>query len=599
MNSTTNGVEVEAASIGGTLSAGQSARTAEINELPSSDSDDNNPEDGDNHKEERGISLQELIYGASSFHAVVKPVSVTMILAALAVIYINTDETKAAGALALDQTYQVFSISEEQNAATSLGLGLVNALVIVCVIGVMTFLLVLLYKYRCMKVLIGYMVFASTMLLGFLGGQMFIVAINKYKLTIDQISFYVTMYNFAIVGCVAIFYQKGIPTYVNQAYLVATSVIVGWQLSYFNAWMAWALLIMLAFYDLCAVLTPCGPLKALVNLMSKDDAPSMPGLLYEARLPENATRPGAQPKRDNGNVRNESTVNESRTEAQQNTEIRNSANEPEDYARENDTEANAVTESNEAETREKHSDSNEASLANSKKISSSHHDETPEGVASSQSNHHRVQSESGASMPATSTPRTTTLPLAIAKIYKLPIASPDSLSISLDSSSPTAYLQQQFSAPELQTDVEVKLPRNGGRIETARNKKGELRYVVKGREGEVKRTLLVDENGKVLEIVPRGDDDYKEDNTIKLGLGDFIFYSVLVSKAAENGFAAFVACFMCILTGLGGTLVLLAVYHHALPALPISIFLAVIMFVLTIYCMEPWIEDMWRGPYYV
>lgn len=38
---------------------------------------------------------------------------------------------------------------------------------------------------------------------------------------------------------------------------------------------AWCLLFMLAVYDLCAVLTPCGPLKALVNLMQHEDAPEM------------------------------------------------------------------------------------------------------------------------------------------------------------------------------------------------------------------------------------------------------------------------------------------------------------------------------------
>ena len=75
---------------------------------------------------------------------------------------------------------------------------------------------------------------------------MFTVLIDKYQLAIDQVSFYITMYNFAIVGVVAIFYQRGIPTYINQSYLVATSVIVAWQLSYFNDWMAWTLLIMLA-----------------------------------------------------------------------------------------------------------------------------------------------------------------------------------------------------------------------------------------------------------------------------------------------------------------------------------------------------------------
>ena len=129
-----------------------------------------------------------------------------------------------------------------------------------------------------------------------------------------------------------------------------------------------------------------------------------------------------------------------------------------------------------------------------------------------------------------------------------------------------------------------------------------IQSVIYNKDGEVKRTLLVDENGKVLELVPRDDDGMPDpaDNTIKLGLGDFIFYSVLVSKAAENGFASFVACFMSILTGLGGTLVLLAVYHHALPALPISIFLAVIMFVCVFYCMEPWIQSLWQaGPFYV
>jgi len=98
-----------------------------------------------------GISMEELIYGASSFHAIVKPVSITMILAALTVNYVNTEETKASGEAALDHTYQVFTLSDDQSAATNLGLGLVNALVIVAVITGMTFLIVLLYKYRCVS----------------------------------------------------------------------------------------------------------------------------------------------------------------------------------------------------------------------------------------------------------------------------------------------------------------------------------------------------------------------------------------------------------------------------------------------------------------
>lgn len=452
---------------------------------------------------------------------------------------------------------------------------------------------------------------------------MFVVAINKYSLAIDKISFYVTMYNFSIVGIVAIFYQRGIPTCINQNYLVATSVIVAWQLSYFNDWMAWALLIMLALYDLFAVLTPCGPLKALVNLMSKDDAPTIPGLLYEARLPENATRPGGGGGGGGGESRRQSErerQNNVGSGAEEGGDAEDSnlrigtvddpisstndatANGGDDVHGENELEMTAVVDDDNSTINPLATRRLQPPLSSQNNIDSARISSNPQGE--------RVQSSETSTMqtprPLEESIRSTTVPLAIAKVYKLPIINPSASAgtiSSLDTSSPTAYLQQQriFNATELQTEVEVALPRSGGRIENIRNNRGELRYVVYNKDGEVKRTLLVDENGKVMEVVPRADDvEDVEDNTIKLGLGDFIFYSVLVSKAAENGFASFVSCLLSILTGLGGTLVLLAVYHKALPALPISIFLAVIMFLLTISCMEPWIEDMWKvGPYYV
>ena len=71
----------------------------------------------------------------------------------------------------------------------------------------------------------------------------------------------------------------------QQNYLVAISVIMAWQLRrMFPLWTTWCLLICLAFYDLCAVLTPCGPLKCLVNLVIDKGRP-LPGLLYEADVP--------------------------------------------------------------------------------------------------------------------------------------------------------------------------------------------------------------------------------------------------------------------------------------------------------------------------
>jgi hypothetical protein len=61
-------------------------------------------------------------------------------------------------------------------------------------------------------------------------------------------------------------------------------VILAWNLSKFDEWTCWALLVGLAMWDLFAVLTPCGPLKMLVNLMQTRNDP-LPGLLYEAELP--------------------------------------------------------------------------------------------------------------------------------------------------------------------------------------------------------------------------------------------------------------------------------------------------------------------------
>lgn len=39
----------------------------------------------------------------------------------------------------------------------------------------------------------------------------------------------------------------------------------------------------------------------------------------------------------------------------------------------------------------------------------------------------------------------------------------------------------------------------------------------------------------------------EEESTIKLGLGDFVFYSVLVSRAAKYDFSAMIGCLVTIL----------------------------------------------------
>ncbi|OWM63822.1 hypothetical protein CDL15_Pgr006084 [Punica granatum] len=66
-------------------------------------------------------------------------------------------------------------------------------------------------------------------------------------------------------------------------------------------------------------------------------------------------------------------------------------------------------------------------------------------------------------------------------------------------------------------------------------------------------------------------------DAIKLGLGDFIFYSVLVGRAAMYDFMTVYACYLAIVARLGVTLMLLTFYQNAFPALPISILLGAVL----------------------
>ena len=109
------------------------------------------------------------------------------------------------------------------------------------------------------------------------------------------------------------------------------------------------------------------------------------------------------------------------------------------------------------------------------------------------------------------------------------------------------------------------------------------------------------------------------ERSVKLGLGDFIFYSLLVGRAAMTDTLTAAACYIGIVAGLGATLTALAAVHHvrspsaaclpacavtllmlalaphcaqALPALPISIALGVLLYVVARWVLEPFVVTL-------
>eukprot|EP00299_Pterocystis_sp_00344_P008172 c2996_g1_i1.p1 GENE.c2996_g1_i1~~c2996_g1_i1.p1 ORF type:complete len:506 (+),score=105.36 c2996_g1_i1:13-1530(+) len=89
------------------------------------------------------------------------------------------------------------------------------------------------------------------------------------------------------------------------------------------------------------------------------------------------------------------------------------------------------------------------------------------------------------------------------------------------------------------------------------------------------------------------DDDDDDGGGIKLGLGDFIFYSVLIARAALlDTWPTVVTCFLALITGLCLTLFFLALLRKPLPALPMSISLGIVFYFATSALVDPFLKTL-------
>jgi presenilin 1 len=331
---------------------------------------------------------------------------------------------------------------------------------------------------------------------------------------------------------------------------------MSWLLTKMPEWTSWTLLVMLALYDLCAVLTPCGPLRALIKLAQKRQDP-IPGLLYEADAPARPGAAQAADAQDGDRVRDTFVTGARRYGGGAAGGATEPAASPLAHAAAEGAAAAPVVVGNPARSSAQGS-----------------------GSSAMPADIHASNKSSGSSSAGGSGPGL--------HMRESDVSVPGAVAAEGASLNASAGGSAGMSA----------YPLAGAASPTQRDDSTGKNSPIHGATTTVNAVALLGAEGQVPSqpLVPAGHEQEEEDDGggggIKLGLGDFVFYSVMVSRAALFDMATMAACFVAVITGLASTLFLLGVFKKALPALPVSIFFGVAFYFLTRLVVTPMIVEL-------
>ena len=238
------------------------------------------PSVGDREEMEDPKKLQEsLEFGAFNIVQLIIPVSLCMILVVAFELSIAAHMTVTSSRKII---YGVLAETSSDSGRVVL-IGLINALVFICLIIISTVILLLLFKYKCTKAIFLWLVVSSGLLVFFAASTYFVEILKVGNLVIDWVTFVFCVWNYGSLGLMVI-HWKG-PLRVQQAYLIMNSSIVAIILIRFlPEWSTWLILALLSVYDIVAVLCPKGPLRILIDLAKERGELNLPSLIYSSTM---------------------------------------------------------------------------------------------------------------------------------------------------------------------------------------------------------------------------------------------------------------------------------------------------------------------------
>ncbi|KAG4074245.1 hypothetical protein HA402_008654 [Bradysia odoriphaga] len=422
-----------------------------------------------NEQEQYDEEEEGLKYGAQHVIKLFTPVSLCMLVVVATINSVNFYNVK--------DVYLLYTPFHEKSSDTGTKIwnALANSLILMVVIVLMTILLIVLYKKRCYKVIHGWLILSSFMLLFFFSYLYLEELLRAYNIPMDYFTALLIMWNFGVAGMMSIHWHG--PLRLQQAYLIFVAALMALVfIKYLPEWTTWVVLAVISIWDLVAVLSPRGPLRILVETAQERNEQIFPALIYSSTIMYSYMGTGHP---------------------------------------------DAVTNRNDVQ-------------------------------------------ESGPSPP--------------------PQQQQPQQQTAGEGTPLVRYFANRDDTAAGFTDEWA--ASNGPRSER--------------RQVEVQANTTGDQNRpaqyRTVTTQPQPVQNYEpepEERGIKLGLGDFIFYSVLVGKASSYGdWNTTIACFVAILIGLCLTLLLLAICRKALPALPISIFFGLFFCFATNAIAKPFTEKL-------